>query len=117
MTNLVMIPAFGCDERLYAAIAPLLPANVLTSTLICDGDTFAACVEQVLARAPEQFVILGTSFGGRVALIGPSGAGKTSAIARLAARWVMRHGPSQVALVCADEQRLGARLGCTFGGQ
>ena len=68
MTNLVMIPAFGCDERLYAAIAPLLPANVLTSTLICDGDTFAACVEQVLARAPEQFVILGTSFGGRVAL-------------------------------------------------
>jgi len=68
MTNLVMIPAFGCDERLYAAIAPLLPSNVLTSTIICDGDSFEACVEQVLAQAPEQFVILGTSFGGRVAL-------------------------------------------------
>ena len=39
MTNLVMIPAFGCDERLYAAIAPLLPANVLSSTIIADGDT------------------------------------------------------------------------------
>ena len=68
MTNLVMIPAFGCDERLYAAIAPLLPSNVLASTIIADGDSFAGCVEQVLALAPETFVILGTSFGGRVAL-------------------------------------------------
>ena len=68
MTNLVMIPAFGCDERLYAEIAPLLPSNVLTSTIIADGDSFAHCVEQVLAQAPEHFVILGTSFGGRVAL-------------------------------------------------
>jgi pimeloyl-ACP methyl ester carboxylesterase len=67
MTNLVMIPALGCDERLYAAIAPLLPSNVLTSTIILDHDSFEACVEQVLAQAPERFVILGTSFGGRVA--------------------------------------------------
>ena len=68
MTNLVMIPAFGCDERLYEAIAPQLPSNVLTSTIICDGDSFDACVEQLLAQAPSHFVILGTSFGGRVAL-------------------------------------------------
>ena len=68
MTNLVMIPAFGCDERLYDALAPHVPSNVLTSTIICDGDSFEASVEQVLARAPQQFVILGTSFGGRVAL-------------------------------------------------
>lgn len=68
MTNLVMIPAFGCDERLYAEIAPLLPSNVLSSSIIADGDDFATCVEQVLAQAPETFVILGTSFGGRVAL-------------------------------------------------
>ena len=68
MTNLVMIPAFGCDERLYADIAPLLPSNVLSSTIIADGDSIAQCVEQVLAQAPEKFLILGTSFGGRVAL-------------------------------------------------
>ncbi len=68
MTNLVMIPAFGCDERLYAAIAPLLPSNVLSASLIADEDNFAGCVAQVLAQAPESFVILGTSFGGRVAL-------------------------------------------------
>lgn len=68
MTNLVMIPAFGCDERLYGALAPHIPSHVLASTIICDGPSFEACVAQVLARAPQQFVILGTSFGGRVAL-------------------------------------------------
>lgn len=68
MTNLIMIPALGCDERLYAGIAPLLPSNVLSSTIIPDHDSFEACVEQVLAQAPDKFVILGTSFGGRVAM-------------------------------------------------
>ena len=68
MTNLIMIPALGCDERLYAGVAPLLPSNVLSSTIIPDHDSFEACVEQVLAQAPETFVILGTSFGGRVAM-------------------------------------------------
>jgi pimeloyl-ACP methyl ester carboxylesterase len=68
MTHLVMIPAFGCDDGLYAGIAPLLPANVLTSVIIADGETFGQCVAQVLAEAPSRFVILGTSFGGRVAL-------------------------------------------------
>ena len=68
MTNLVMIPAFGCDAGLYAAIAPLLPSNVLSSVIVADGETFGQCVEQVLAQAPSAFVVLGTSFGGRVAL-------------------------------------------------
>jgi pimeloyl-ACP methyl ester carboxylesterase len=68
MTNLIMIPAFGCDERLYAAIAPFLPSDVLSTSLVCDADSFEGCVEQVLARAPGTFVVLGTSFGGRVAL-------------------------------------------------
>ena len=68
MTNLIMIPALGCDDRLYAGIAPLLPSNVLASTIIPDSGSFASCVAQVLAQAPERFVILGTSFGGRVAM-------------------------------------------------
>jgi pimeloyl-ACP methyl ester carboxylesterase len=68
MTNLIMIPALGCDERLYAGVAPLLPSNVLSSTIIADHDSFEACVEHVLLQAPEKFVILGTSFGGRVAM-------------------------------------------------
>lgn len=68
MKNLLMIPAFGCDERLYAAIQPLLPVNVMSDSLIVDEDNFSGCVAEVLAKAPQSFVILGTSFGGRVAL-------------------------------------------------
>ena len=68
MTNLIMIPALGCDDRLHAGIAALLPANVRASTIIADRGSFASCVAQVLAQAPERFVILGTSFGGRVAM-------------------------------------------------
>lgn len=68
MTNLIMIPALGCDERLYAGIVPLLPSDVLSSTIIADHDDFAGCIDQVLHQAPEKFVILGTSFGGRVAM-------------------------------------------------
>ena len=46
--------------------------------------------------------------GGRVAFVGPAGVGKTTLIAKLAARWVLRHGPRRVALVSADAVRIGA---------
>jgi flagellar biosynthesis protein FlhF len=47
--------------------------------------------------------------GGIAALIGPTGVGKTTTIAKIAARHVMRHGPDDIALVCADAYRIGAR--------
>ena len=47
--------------------------------------------------------------GGRVAFVGPTGVGKTTAIAKLAARWVMRHGARDIALVSIDGQRFGAQ--------
>jgi flagellar biosynthesis protein FlhF len=47
--------------------------------------------------------------GGMLALAGPSGVGKTTLIAKLAARWVLRHGPRGVALVSADAIRIGAQ--------
>jgi flagellar biosynthesis protein FlhF len=46
--------------------------------------------------------------GGRVAFVGPTGIGKTTGIAKLAARWVMRHGTRDIALVSMDDQRFGA---------
>ncbi|WP_114239961.1 flagellar biosynthesis protein FlhF [Dyella sp. C9] len=45
---------------------------------------------------------------GVIALVGPTGVGKTTTIAKLAARAVMRHGASQVALVSTDHYRIGA---------
>jgi len=46
--------------------------------------------------------------GGRVAFVGPTGVGKTTGLAKLAARWVMRHGPRDLALVSLDDTRFGA---------
>ena len=46
--------------------------------------------------------------GGKVALIGPTGVGKTTALAKLAVRWVLRHGARSVALISADSIRIGA---------
>lgn len=43
-----------------------------------------------------------------IALVGPTGVGKTTTTAKLAARYVMRHGPSEVALVTTDNFRVGA---------
>jgi flagellar biosynthesis protein FlhF len=47
--------------------------------------------------------------GGITALVGPTGAGKTTTIAKLAARWCLRHGSKDLALVSTDAYRIGAR--------
>jgi flagellar biosynthesis protein FlhF len=52
---------------------------------------------------------LGGITGGIVALVGPTGAGKTTTIAKLAARWCMQHGSQDLALVSTDGYRIGAR--------
>ncbi len=46
--------------------------------------------------------------GGIVALVGSTGVGKTTSIAKLAARYVLRHGRRHVALVTTDSYRIGA---------
>lgn len=46
--------------------------------------------------------------GGVVALAGPTGVGKTTTIAKLAARYALRHGRKRVALVTIDNYRIGA---------
>ena len=47
--------------------------------------------------------------GGVVALVGATGVGKTTLIAKLAARWVLRHGSRDIALVTTDSVRIGAQ--------
>jgi len=46
---------------------------------------------------------------GIVALVGPTGVGKTTTIAKLAARYVMAHGQDTIALVTLDNYRIGAQ--------
>ncbi|MBH1636099.1 flagellar biosynthesis protein FlhF [Stenotrophomonas maltophilia] len=47
--------------------------------------------------------------GGVIALVGPTGAGKTTPIAKLASRFAEKHAPRDVALVTTDTTRIGAR--------
>lgn len=46
--------------------------------------------------------------GGVIALLGPTGVGKTTTIAKLAARAAMDFGPEEIALVTTDTYRIGA---------
>lgn len=47
--------------------------------------------------------------GGVVALVGATGVGKTTTIAKLAARYSLKHGPHRVALITTDNYRVAAQ--------
>ena len=47
--------------------------------------------------------------GGRIALVGSTGVGKTTTIAKLAARFVQAHGKRSVAMISTDQFRVGAQ--------
>ena len=46
--------------------------------------------------------------GGAIALLGPTGVGKTTTIAKLAAQFAIKYGAEQVALITTDTYRIGA---------
>ena len=58
-----------------------------------------------IVRRPDRDVM---AQGGVVALVGPTGVGKTTSVAKIAARYAMRHGYDQVALVTTDSYRIAA---------
>lgn len=47
--------------------------------------------------------------GGVIALVGPAGMGKTTTLAKLAARYVLKFGAQHIALVSMDSYRIGAQ--------
>jgi flagellar biosynthesis protein FlhF len=47
--------------------------------------------------------------GGVVAIIGPTGVGKTTTLAKLASRYALRHGNRHVAFISTDNYRIGAQ--------
>lgn len=47
--------------------------------------------------------------GGVIALVGPAGMGKTTTLAKLAARYVLKYGAQHIALISLDSYRIGAQ--------
>jgi flagellar biosynthesis protein FlhF len=99
---LKQLTEIGLAEDLASQLVQELPANL----------AFDEAQRRTLAQLSRRVAVTGDDLldnGGRVAFIGPTGVGKTTVIAKLAARWIMRHGPRDIALVSTDSQRFGAQ--------
>lgn len=106
---------YGCDESLAQTIAGRIDARLDP----------AQVHEPMLAELARALSVLNhepIDDGGVIALVGPTGAGKTTTAAKLAARFAQRHRARDVALVTTDTERpgateqlhiLGRRLGVT----
>ncbi|MDX2218622.1 MAG: flagellar biosynthesis protein FlhF [Burkholderiales bacterium] len=99
-------------ELLNSGFSPLLARRVTEKFPVhLDGrdarDWMQASLVRNLrcARAEQDPVAV----GGVYALVGPTGVGKTTTIAKLAARALVRHGATQVGLISADNYRIGAQ--------
>ncbi|MBC3412698.1 MULTISPECIES: flagellar biosynthesis protein FlhF [Pseudomonas] len=62
-----------------------------------------------LARMIEVPQIEPIEEGGVIAMVGPAGMGKTTTLAKLAARYVLKYGANNLALVSMDSFRIGAQ--------
>ncbi|MBM3116195.1 flagellar biosynthesis protein FlhF [Jeongeupia naejangsanensis] len=82
-------------DKMPAQMAPELRARWLK----------AALVHNIAAVGDGDDLV---SQGGVYALIGPTGVGKTTTVAKLAARCALAYGPESVALLTTDSYRIGA---------
>ncbi len=99
-------------ELLVAGFSPKL-ARELTSRLPNHADetqarawTMAVLEKNLLVAAADQDVV---DAGGIYALVGPTGVGKTTTIAKLASRCAVKYGRDSVGLITIDSYRIGAQ--------
>ncbi|MFC7368519.1 flagellar biosynthesis protein FlhF [Vreelandella zhaodongensis] len=98
----------GFSEELSDEVLAGLPTSLAEQDTDSD-DVMTWLREQLMARLPVLTEEAGFfDQAGIVALVGPTGVGKTTTTAKLAARFVMRHGTRPVALVTTDSFRIGA---------
>ena len=93
---------FGCEEALAQAVAarldPRLPPCGIREPMLAE---LAGMLPVVHGEPLDE--------GGVIALVGPTGAGKTTTAAKLAARFAARYRTRDVAMVTTDARRAGAR--------
>ncbi|WP_417071066.1 flagellar biosynthesis protein FlhF [Niveibacterium terrae] len=87
-------------------------ARDLTAAVAADA-TLESARNQIRAQITRRLLTLDSESdlierGGVYALVGPTGVGKTTTTAKLAARCVVRHGADRLALITTDGYRIGA---------
>jgi len=101
--------SMGLNEQVADQIAGYIPANSL------EKDAF----EQAKHIIAQQLNTTNNDIiqrGGVVSLVGPTGVGKTTTIAKLAARFAQLHGADQVVLISTDSYRIaGFEQLATYG--
>ncbi len=77
-----------------------------------DVDNIDQAWRKLLNNLASELPIAGEDIleqGGAIAIVGPTGVGKTTTVAKLAARFCLCHGSRNVALITTDNFRIGAR--------
>lgn len=92
----------GFSAALARMLSENLPANL-------DVQKATAWVKSILTKNLDSIANENGMLdqGGIFALIGPTGVGKTTTTAKLAARYVMRHGTESLGLITTDAYRIG----------
>jgi flagellar biosynthesis protein FlhF len=99
---LKQLTVLGLAQDLAAELVTQLPARLE----LAESQRLAlAMLSRRIEVADERWL----DNGGVVAMVGPTGVGKTTLIAKLAARWVLRHGTRDIALISTDSMRIGAQ--------
>jgi flagellar biosynthesis protein FlhF len=119
LTGLAWTELSRRDPAKVAALQALLTAGFsgelarrLTEPMP-DGSDESEAMKWLIAEVNRNLVTAGVDNdiverGGVYAIVGPTGVGKTTTTAKLAARGVVRHGADRVALLTTDTYRIGA---------
>lgn len=98
-------------QLIQLGLAPDL-AQDLANEFADSGEDFIGTWRQALGRLAQWIPIVvedPLDQDGVIALVGVTGVGKTTTVAKLAARFARRHGPESVALISSDDYRVGAQ--------
>jgi len=104
---LSMLLGAGFSASLSRQLAEKLPETINNQKM--DGELAKNWIKNILAinlNATENEAELFNQ-GGIFALIGPTGVGKTTTTAKLAARYVMKHGTQNLGIITTDAYRIG----------
>ncbi|MCU7966844.1 MAG: flagellar biosynthesis protein FlhF, partial [gamma proteobacterium symbiont of Bathyaustriella thionipta] len=99
-------------SRLYRlGIKSSLSEKLVKQLKTSDSDSLEDSWRRVLSIIAKNISMMKQDLideGGIVALVGPTGVGKTTNIAKLAARFTLKYGAKNLALVTTDSYRVGA---------